>query len=330
KIWNKYKLDDDLGNDGPGILPLCNIFHLSIDNFAAKKIDICTKLLRNLKVERNRDITNDGVSEYCYYIYYWLYYNMKVHNIPVVIIDNILDESFKIIKRKNNAFLDCSSYMLKDGLREPEDLVMLRIFTNEIDVTKEILNKKCKSKICSCNEFIKPFVDSYRNINNYCPNGTITGVNMITCLAVKSFKDLYERKRSSEWKEYKLPDLSSSTDENINIEGCVSQINGKELSLDQGDQLDSYTGSTTLTERVGKIVPTTLGTIAGVSSVLALLYKVITNFYLSILKILLNDDCVMFSYYMTIILFILIYNPSSFKLVYSFRFMDKYKNTREE
>ncbi|GAB69638.1 hypothetical protein PCYB_003870 [Plasmodium cynomolgi strain B] len=300
-IWDNYKLDNYLnGKDGPLILPLCSSFHRSLDNFATEKIDICTKLLRNLKVENNRDIASeDDVSKYCYYIFYWLYYKMKVDNIPYDIIHNILDESNKIIKREKDTFLDCSSYMLKDSLIEPEDLVMLRIFTNKIDVTKEILKNRCESKICYCQKFIKPFVDSYRYMNGLCPYGRITGTNMSTCLAVKSFKTHYEEELSEEKEKYKLPVLSSSTDKNIIIEECISETNGNELKSLNGDQFVSSTSfpvPATLTEPAGKTISTALGTIAGVSSVLALLHKGIINFYLSICKILHTDHYATFSY----------------------------------
>ncbi|GAB69990.1 hypothetical protein PCYB_007390, partial [Plasmodium cynomolgi strain B] len=198
-IWNKYKFDDNVNNeDVQRFLPLCNsnVVHSDLTS-VIEQIIICTKLLRNLKEAKNRSIPRDEDYIDCYYIYYWLYYKMKVHSISYDIIYNILAKSNNIIRERNNDFLDCSSYMLNDGLREQEESVMLKIFNNNIDVTKKILNEKCASDICSCKRFIKPFLDSYRSMpNNYPKDCKVGGSIDSTCLAVKRFKENYEKYRS--------------------------------------------------------------------------------------------------------------------------------------
>ncbi|GAB69899.1 hypothetical protein PCYB_006480, partial [Plasmodium cynomolgi strain B] len=277
------------------------ILHLITIFLNTDKIDICRKFLRNLKKLYNRKKSND-FSKHCNNIYYWLYYELKDNNIfDQKYIKSISDAKGMLLKdlKESN---DCSNLGRYENMEEAENFVMLSIFNNNIDDIQDILIKKITySEICSCQKFINQCVSLYNSIHgHYSPDCRNTETNKIsTCLAVKSFREDYERKRSNEWIEYNLPKLSSTPDLNINIDECISKIKAKELNSVQGDQLDSSTtstGSTTITEPEGKTVPTALGTIAGISSVLALLYKVITKFYLYICKIMHTDDYEMFLY----------------------------------
>ncbi|GAB70033.1 hypothetical protein PCYB_007820 [Plasmodium cynomolgi strain B] len=178
-------------------------------------------------------------------------------------INSISDAKNKLIKELKERN-DCSNLDRYENMEEAENYVMLSIFNNNIHDIQDILNNKTHSEICSSQNFIKQCVSLYK---------------------IKSFRKDYEVKRSNEWIKYNLPELSSSPDKNINIEECISQTNGKGLDSDNAGLLDrstSFIVPTKMTEPAGKTVPTALGTIAGVSSVLALLYKVITNFYLNI------------------------------------------------
>ncbi|GAB69767.1 hypothetical protein PCYB_005160 [Plasmodium cynomolgi strain B] len=285
-VWNKYKLDnDDYGKDGPQLLQLCSSFHNSIDRSLTIKIDICMQFLRNLKELYNSNITS-GFLKHCDNINYWLYYAIKDYNIPYKDIESFFDVSNKIIK-KTNEKPDCTNLDLYNNLNETENYVMLQMFNNNIDYIHDILTKKNYSEICFCKKFINACVSLYKSIHGAYSSGC-SGMKtnkLLTCLAVNSFKDIYEKKRSNEWKEYNLPKLSSTTAIDINIEECALQTKAEELRLDKGDQSDSsilFPVSTTQSDPGEKALSTTLGTIAGVSSVLALLYKVITNFYLNI------------------------------------------------
>ncbi|GAB69763.1 hypothetical protein PCYB_005120 [Plasmodium cynomolgi strain B] len=264
---------------------LCNSYINSYKDITAygQIIDICIKFLRNLKLLYSD--SSQEFEKYCNNIYYWLYYE--------IMDNNLFDEKtltvFLMQKEANGGTTknkDCSNMDLYNNLAEAENYVMLSIFNNNIHDIQDILKQKTYPEICSCQEFINQCVSLYKRIHKkYSPNCKYTNTTLLTCLAVKMFKTNYEEYLSEEKKKYEFPELSSSTDKNINIEECLLQTNGIELASVHSDQLDnpiSFTVPTTLTEPAGKTVPAAFGTIAGVSSVLALLYKVITNFYLNI------------------------------------------------
>ncbi|GAB69634.1 hypothetical protein PCYB_003830, partial [Plasmodium cynomolgi strain B] len=154
---------------------------------------------------------------------------------------------------------------------EPENLVILNIFNNNIEDIKEILNNNGDSNICSFQKFINQCVDLYKSMHEkHCSNFGITNPSLMsTCVTVNSFKVHYEKYRSKEKITYELPELSSNTPKII-IDGCQS----KESESVQASSIRNNQSDPSIIQNV----PLGLGIMAGISSLLALIYKVKINY----------------------------------------------------
>ncbi|KMZ83258.1 hypothetical protein PVBG_05228 [Plasmodium vivax Brazil I] len=239
-IWKKYNYDKAVDSDESSIISLCNNDITYKVNPANEQKNICKKLLRNLKLLHSGNYMPYDFVKYCKNINYWLYYEIKEHNISDDIINNMFAESNKIIPKKNQKN-DCSYLMLNNDLLEPEKLVMLRIFNNNIDDIHEILIKGINSNICSSQKFIKECVHLYEYMHeNHCSKGDIKNPpKKITCEIVNNFKTNYSGYLPRGNLNYKFPDLSSNTHINI-IDDCQSEKTESDPAPQaQGKQSDS-------------------------------------------------------------------------------------------
>ncbi|KMZ77033.1 hypothetical protein PVIIG_05230 [Plasmodium vivax India VII] len=224
-IWNKYNFDKDFDEsvENNQIISTCDgIIRYKDDNIVNHK-KVCKKLLRNLKLLHSGSYTGGEFVKYCHNIYNWLYYEIKEHKITDDIINSIFDESKRIIEKKGP--YDCPYFTFNTGLLEPEKLVMLRMFNDNIENINEILIKKCDSNICSCKKFIKQFVDLYKHMYaKHCSKDDITKPpKKDTCQIVNSFRTQYESYFPRGQIKYEFPELYSNT---INIlDGCQSEVN---------------------------------------------------------------------------------------------------------
>ncbi|GAB69934.1 hypothetical protein PCYB_006830 [Plasmodium cynomolgi strain B] len=288
KILNLHdELDqhvDENDNDN-GILKICDQAVSLQSNNKGEYKKFCTKHLRNLYL--CKDFNRDKSINCCSNLDVWLYFEIKKKSLSNSIIEQIFNELVIIIKDVlKNTY--CSYLYFSEKIYEIEELVILSIFNENYKAFRSILKNEGSNYYCSCRNFVIDCINIYNTIKiKYCSTAFgKSGNNIGTCNILDKFFLYYTEEIYSDiGKQAKLPDLSSTIDINIKTDECPLQRNNNELGSVNGDQSDisrSSTVSITLTEPTRKTVPVALGTIAGVSSTLALLYKVITNFYLNI------------------------------------------------
>ncbi|SCO65473.1 hypothetical protein PVT01_030028800, partial [Plasmodium vivax] len=274
EIWKSYTFEEDPKetDDKINLFSICNEHSMYKHEPSEKEKYACRKLLKNWKLLRSIQRSSSDQNEWCKNINNWLYYEINPYILNDDNIHSILGKAQRIFSYMLNEKY-CSFTPLNVN-HQPKELNKLRIFNENISTFNEILGKKSFDNYCSCINFVKDCINIYKNIKTkHC--STTIGVNdQRTCEIVNTFDIYYRGYLNNDIKiQEKLPDLSSTTDINVNIEKCMSQSNAKEVGFAQGDRSDSSILSTTPAETAGKTVPTAIGTIAGVSSVLALLYK---------------------------------------------------------
>ncbi|GAB69790.1 hypothetical protein PCYB_005390 [Plasmodium cynomolgi strain B] len=155
---------------------------------------------------------------------------------------------------------------------EPLNIIKLENFQEEIGIIKSILEKKNDS-INSCKRYVCECYKIYMEMNErHCLNEDLTNSKVkSTCDKLIEFvlsymADLFGK----DGVKYNIPSFPSSN---------IQYVNKCELTLNSEVPISTYQESSVNPKK--SIVTGTLGTMAGVSSVMALLYKVITNFYLN-------------------------------------------------
>ncbi|KMZ98974.1 hypothetical protein PVNG_03813 [Plasmodium vivax North Korean] len=230
-------------------------------------MNICKKLLRNLKLLHSECNNTDDFVKYCNNINNWLYYEIKEHNISDDTINSIFAASKQIIVKKKG-YPECSYFTFNKDLIKPEKLVTLRIFNKNIDDILEILTKKSDSNICSCKKFIKQCLDLYKHMHeNHCSNGDIMNSPPNgTCEIVNEFKKLYISFIYNKLgRKYEFPDLSSNMI-TYSIDGCQSdETDSAQASPEHSKQLD---------RSIAQNASHALAAMAGIPPFLALIYNV--------------------------------------------------------
>ncbi|KMZ88594.1 hypothetical protein PVBG_04803 [Plasmodium vivax Brazil I] len=272
EIWKSYKFEDPIEtSDNIPLFSICDDNSLYKEALTDIQKHACRKLLKNWKSLRSIQRRSSDQNEWCKNINNWVYYEINSYILNDDIINRILVEAQKkFINMPNKQYCP---YTVLNEKHEPKQLNKLRIFNENIITFNDMLKKKDSDNYCSCRNFVKDCINIYKNLKTkHC--STTTGIKKeLTCDILDDFYLYYTGYLKTDIKtQENLPDLLSIPDKNINIEECKSQLNAREL----GSAL-----STTPTEPAGKTVPTAIGTLVGVSSVLGLLYKVISNFYLN-------------------------------------------------
>ncbi|KMZ83232.1 hypothetical protein PVBG_05202 [Plasmodium vivax Brazil I] len=227
----------------------------------------------------------------------WIYNSMKKHNIRENIINKCFKEYDDTVKgmRENPT---CFYYDYDKTYEEPMNIIMLNMFSSKIDVFKNILEGKIDLVHCSCQKFIKDVVSIYKYMKNtYCSNDRVM-LNSKTCQELTSFERSYQFLYNNAVVKAKIPLLKYEKD--VNLLGCESDISLQgRLSIEthKTQKHDKRTpaeepGETSpppqfdenndSSNPMSPTVSTALGTVAGASSILALLYKVNKEFHLNV------------------------------------------------
>ncbi|GAB69739.1 hypothetical protein PCYB_004880, partial [Plasmodium cynomolgi strain B] len=254
--------------------------------------DIFKKLIRNLqKFQSNRSKVSQE-HEYCTYLYHWLYLNTKKYmnfNIDIRNFFYIFQDVGIPIKINICPY---ESYYRKTAILISNDLAKLSYFKYNYENIKNILNKEKNHNYCLCQNYFKECVNTYNYMyDSSCSSVLFDNLNEELCSELREFKNKYSDLTSEPTLAKKIPniDIGESKLELINCQA-------EEIS-----ELISHTDASSdaaASQHVSdvKTLPTALGTIAGATSILALLYKVNTIFYLKICKILHTYDYAMLSY----------------------------------
>ncbi|KMZ99329.1 hypothetical protein PVNG_02212 [Plasmodium vivax North Korean] len=252
----------------------------------------CLKLVRNLGRYSDDFKFQYFTSEYCTNLNNWVYDSKKKYNIPDNIIDNCFQDYIDYMTQIG-AQPKCSYYSY-DDIYEPINIIMLKIFESNVNVLISTLNQENNIFIPSCQNYVCELVKIYNYMNSIlCAKGKEGDEKKEkTCDILKNFYDIYK------WFFFvklhntnKIPSLDNIEAEYL--DKCVP--NERKQPLTPVDSETTYTVSSLSSDEyanprkspsqvpvndenqgssMSRTVSTAFGTVAGASSILALLYKV--------------------------------------------------------
>ncbi|KMZ77034.1 hypothetical protein PVIIG_05231 [Plasmodium vivax India VII] len=263
----------------------------TLSNYTDDQYNFCMKLVRNLGHYSDNFEFLHYNSKWCYDLNNWIYNSMIKNKAPESIITECFNEYVGTVRRMGQT-PTCVYYEYDKTYEDPMKIIMLNIFESNIHVIKEKLESDNDLSRCSCHEFVNKIVEIYKCMKKtHCPNEKIVQKTE-TCKLLDNFKLTYNQYLNKEEKiNKKIPSL-----ENNNLEvlsGCDSDKSlrrtqsaesyeiHESVEADQQYQTaknyDSPISSETThdtTSPMSRTVSTAIGTVAGTSSLLAMLYKV--------------------------------------------------------
>ncbi|CAI7720789.1 PIR protein [Plasmodium vivax] len=281
-IWTAYDyFDKDIDNDQykKNYINICGYFINPWKGENEKHENFCMKLVRNLGHHSGNNDFLKYKSGRCKNLNNWAYNSMKKDSIPEDLLTRCFEE-YKGIVEDMKQTPTCFYYEYDKKYKEPLKIIMLNIFASNIDIIKKILEGKIDPVHCSCQKFIKDVVSIYKYMKKtYCSNHIDIG-NSNTCQELASFERSYQFLSNFASLRDKIPSLEYEKD--INLLGCESgeSLRGTESSETYPKKTPAETPlAPKLNENndsnnpMSPTVSTALGTVAGASSLLALLYK---------------------------------------------------------
>ncbi|CAI7720807.1 PIR protein [Plasmodium vivax] len=269
----------------------------------------CMKLMRNLKYYAHFTHHFSPTKERCDILYNWL--NKLLSNDEIK--DNIISECFEEYdrgKRFMNDDIKCSYESNNQDFLNPMYIILLNIFNyNTQNIKNTLIGNNAQHRIL-CQNFVCEAVKIYKHMyESYCHDKKHDSEKLEkTCLKLSQFKKSYDFFHKSLGNfNYNIPSLDN-IDNEISTK-CSSEAKRTLLSFD-GVEIPEYTSDKEMTTSVGKsgihsqgglsdsaeirgyptgkdlptpfgnrdspmrkTITTTVGTVAGASSLLALLYK---------------------------------------------------------
>ncbi|KMZ96124.1 hypothetical protein PVNG_06267 [Plasmodium vivax North Korean] len=261
--------------------------------------DTCMKLMRNL-AHRSVIRQEYEIPRYhCNILFHWLYNSYNEGKITYNIIDKCFEMYDDYSKIKENADMKCHYH--KDHIfYEPTKITLLDIFNDNTDTIKGILKGVNLPMGSLGKKYICESIKIYKYMNDkYCDNGK--GKNKYyesTCLKLNNFRQIYEYIYNDQVGSiFKIPSLDNIDSEcsdkppsrgekvSLALRPGVQGIPqyGEDLGEGDTDTDDPSTGRlhgplVNEDNSMKKSITTTIGTVAGASSLLALLYKVNQKF----------------------------------------------------
>ncbi|CAG9474596.1 unnamed protein product [Plasmodium vivax] len=292
-IYNEYGSTVENNVKNHQIYSLCDIILKTSGNNMDEYTDFCTKLLRNLghfseNLER-------FIRKYdsCDILYNWIYNSKKRKVIPDTIIHKGFEDYVKIGDVMKYNF-SCS-YDTYDSLyKEPINITLLNIFVSNMVTIRNTLNDETGVNYNPCRKFVCKSVKIYNDMyKKYCENA-VEGYEKHTgtCSKLTEFYRTYKFYfLNNIVKNDQIPSLDD--DQKIYSNKCqiylqeqasdttvVSQELSTSLSITlPQDRNTAAPASINFPEGenqsspMSSTVSTALGTVAGTSSILALLYK---------------------------------------------------------
>ncbi|KMZ95752.1 hypothetical protein PVMG_05351 [Plasmodium vivax Mauritania I] len=225
-------------------------------------LDFCKKLIRNLGAYTTDQKIINSNPERCKNINSWLNYLIRKYNIFNEFIQKCFDKSKPLegVHVKNNI---CIYYPYEKVINE-EDMLKITIFVDNIFTIRDILKNNTHEYNCLGRKLLYECFNIYQNINNdYCSKGkNIDNTNI--CSKLGEFKSHYNTYIST---LSEIPDNIKSL--NAGVVEFTDVCSSKESETKLGSDGVHSTGSSGPSSTT-----TALSTVAGVSSALALLYKV--------------------------------------------------------
>ncbi|KMZ99267.1 hypothetical protein PVNG_02150 [Plasmodium vivax North Korean] len=296
KVWDIYSEYDstvEINTKNNKIYSLCHTILTTLREEKEKYNNFCVKLLRNLG-HFSEGLTHIIRSpEPCDILYNWIYNAKKKQYIPDTIINKCF-EDYIIISSVMGYNYPCSYDTYNSLYKEPINITLLNIFESNMETIRNTLNDENSENNIPCRKFFCKSVKIYNDMyKKYCENA-VDGykIHTGTCSKLKHFYrtyDFYFLKSID--KKDQIPSLDDI--QNKYFTECQKYEEEQALHQVAVDE-KSPTYSTTLTRDnnqhadlpviphdgdnkgslMSSTLPTALGTVAGTSSILALLYKV--------------------------------------------------------
>ncbi|CAG9474575.1 unnamed protein product [Plasmodium vivax] len=249
----------------------CNRLSIYKNDLVEEHKNACKVLLRNSILLYDKNYENEVFIKYCDILYIWLYFDTKNNKLYPSIIDQIFKGSIQKVSGSTQK-KPCPYFSFNENLHEPENLMILRLFNDNIETLKKILNNINESNNCSCLKYVYDCIKIYKDMyRDYCSGEKKTQnlKNINTCKIVDDFgtkysSNIYDRYYAI----YKLRSLSDINDmskaTSTYIADCSLDGKRQNFYYNNDNQLDSYTQS-----NVTKV----LGSTIGISSFLAISFK---------------------------------------------------------
>ncbi|CAI7724161.1 PIR protein [Plasmodium vivax] len=266
---------------------VCYMFLKNMDKDMMRHKNFCMKLLRNLGHYTSTPFYFNPTLDDCNVLNYWIYNSVKKDNVPDEIVDKCFEDyvtNMGKFGKKPNCYYNSYYNMYK----EPLKAIILHIFYSNMDIVKNIIDKEDDSTDSSLQRYICECVNLYHEMNrNYCHESSQKDEKSSNiCSILSSLKTPYELYLfNNKNKKYKIPSLDIDKKEYLDMcqsDESRSEINEEAVSTLQPTpvtirgKLPEFQ-SPSINENPGSpissTVSTALGTVAGISSILALLYK---------------------------------------------------------
>ncbi|KMZ83250.1 hypothetical protein PVBG_05220 [Plasmodium vivax Brazil I] len=188
--------------------------------YEEKHKDIYKKLTRNLLLLLNREYKKMSNTDFCRFLYQWVYHTRKKYDINEYNI-SIFYQAFHDSIVGPGAKNSCPFYSYDKDYENSIDIIKLQNFYNNVRIIRDILIKesvpqKKDSYYCYAQRYANECVKIYRDMHDqFCSgNKNLITKNQKTCSELRTFSNIYRNFFFNEGNiNEKVPDLSSSENE---------------------------------------------------------------------------------------------------------------------
>ncbi|KMZ77098.1 hypothetical protein PVIIG_06095 [Plasmodium vivax India VII] len=301
-VWNTYVEFDNTVKDDTNYNKYEGVCEPIVKNYGdekAKHKDFCMKLVRNLGCYNSDPKYYNPKSDRCHILYNWIYNEKNNYKNSNEIITKCFNDYIRLMSLVPGKH-KCSFDSYNAIYDEPVKMTILDIFNDNMHNIIPILMGEQEKDKFSAQNFVCECVKIYRYIyNSHCAiKHPREGKREKTCEMLRKLKFIYDTYLlSDERLKNKIPSLDADDNEYSNK--CKSKAKGLESFTVSPGRVETFsqsrevsgrnTGSFTPSaqdpdENTGRsmssTVSTAVGTMAGASSLLALLYKVTKHFIL--------------------------------------------------
>ncbi|KMZ77073.1 hypothetical protein PVIIG_05448 [Plasmodium vivax India VII] len=218
-----------------------NVKHANGDEKVMYK-DICIKLLRNLKLLKDKGYSHGNNQEYCTYLYHWLYKETKESEIPDMLISTIFDDFHKKMAHQEGQYI-CPYTSYKKEIYKPKNLAKLSYLIHNIEDIKSILNNNKGTHYCSCQTYLKDCVDLYRDMNAQLCTSERRKNNESICYELSQFQIHYSYITMERELEKIIPNIESGI-RNEELSDCQTKDQTSVPVADSSANTDASTSNT--------------------------------------------------------------------------------------
>ncbi|CAG9474620.1 unnamed protein product [Plasmodium vivax] len=242
---------------------ICENVTANIGDDKERYYPFCLKLIRNLDPRCENQEVCIPPSDRCNNVNIWLYNSKDKRNLDKKYIIERIFQLSGTLGTGNKPYV-CPHYSYDENFEEPLNIIRLKIFNDNMEIIRNTLMSKGQQNYNLCQKYVCECANIYNKLNSlYCSRSNERHNNhQNTCDMLKALKNTYDIYLSSDSEiSPKIPSLEATKEELLDICPSIQAQHSLQASV------DGHSGSST------SKIPATIGTMAGVSSVFALLYK---------------------------------------------------------